>query len=149
MQVTVFGAWLDEFFFSEPRVCEGGWEKFEESCYLFSLSSGTWDSGKVWISKQSWLCYTINYSFRLKFFYFIKINMEFLDLELFHCNVHYKFISTRTSAIWVAGQFHMESSSLEMDQCTFVMRPCTCFLTIALVFVFIRYLQTEDINKWS
>lgn len=86
------------------------------------------------------------------FFYwwrFIKINKGFLDLELFHCNVHYKFISTRTSAKWVAGQFHMESSSLEMDQCTFVMRPCTHFLTIALVFLFTRYLYTEDMNKWS
>lgn len=30
------------------------------------------------------------------FFYwwrFIKINKEFLDLELFYCNVYYKFIS--------------------------------------------------------
>lgn len=88
------------------------------------------------------------------FFYwwrFIKINMEFLDLELFHCNVHYKFISTRTLQYELQDNFtwKVHCSSLEMDQCTFVMRPCTCFLTIALVFVFTRYLQTEDINKWS
>lgn len=122
----------DLIFFSEPRVCEGGWEKFEESCYLFF--SLLWNLG-LWKSMNFKTIMAMLYD-KLFFYWwrFIKINKEFLDLELFHCNVHYKFISTRTSAIWVAGQFHMESSSLEMDQCTFVMRPCTHFLTIALVF---------------
>lgn len=44
---TADGDWQYYILKKEPRVCEGGWEKFEESCYLFSLFSGTWDSGKT------------------------------------------------------------------------------------------------------
>ncbi|XP_078333091.1 perlucin-like protein [Crassostrea virginica] len=31
----------------EPLVCEPGWEKFQDSCYLFSASYGNWNSGKL------------------------------------------------------------------------------------------------------
>lgn len=38
------------FNISEPLVCEPGWEKFQDSCYLFSASYGNWNSGKVQIN---------------------------------------------------------------------------------------------------
>lgn len=143
MQVTVFGAWLDEFFFfrtSGMRRRVG-----EVRRIMLPIFSLLWNLG-LWKSMNFKTIMAMLYD-KLFFYWwrFIKINMEFLDLELFHCNVHYKFISTRTSAIWVAGQFHMESSSLEMDQCTFVMRPCTHFfdnctcLLIYTLFVHWRY----------
>lgn len=146
LQVTVFGAWLDDFFFRTSGMRRRVGEVRRIMLPIFSL---LWNLG-LWKSMNFKTIMAMLYD-KLFFYWwrFIKINKEFLDLELFHCNVHYKFISTRTSAIWVAGQFHMESSSLEMDQCTFVMRPCTHFLTIALVFLFTRYLYTEDMNKWS
>lgn len=145
LQVTVFGAWLD-FFFRTSGMRRRVGEIRRIMLPIFSL---LWNLG-LWKSMNFKTIMAMLYD-KLFFYWwrFIKINKEFLDLELFHCNVHYKFISTRTSAKWVAGQFHMESSSLEMDQCTFVMRPCTHFLTIALVFLFTRYLYTEDMNKWS
>lgn len=146
LQVTVFGAWLDDFFFRTSGMRRRVGEVRRIMLSIFSL---LWNLG-LWKSMNFKTIMAMLYD---KFFFywwrFIKINKGFLDIELFHCNVHYKFISTRTSAKWVAGQFHMESSSLEMDQCTFVMRPCTHFLTIALVFLFTRYLYTEDMNKWS
>lgn len=130
MQVTVFGAWLDEFFFfrtSGMRRRVG-----EVRRIMLPIFSLLWNLG-LWKSMNFKTIMAMLYD-KLFFYWwrFIKINKEFLDLELFHCNVHYKFISTRTSAIWVAGQFHMESSSLEMDQCTFVMRPCTHFWQLHL-----------------
>lgn len=145
LQVTVFGAWLDDFFRTSGMRRRVG----EVRRIMLPIFSLLWNLG-LWKSMNFKTIMAMLYD-KLFFYWwrFIKINKEFLDLELFHCNVHYKFISTRTSAIWVAKQFHMESSSLEMDQCTFVMRPCTHFLTIALVFLFTRYLYTEDMNKWS
>lgn len=119
--------------FSEPRVCEGGWEKFEESCYLFSLSYGTWNSGKVWLSKQSYL--------HIRWIIFndvLKSTKNLYRIISLQCTYRNKFISTRTAAILIAGQVYMKSTScsLEVDQCTFVKRSWTHFLTVALGFVF-------------
>ncbi|XP_061177914.1 protein PIF-like [Saccostrea echinata] len=36
----------------EPRVCDAGWEKFGQSCYLFSLSYGSWNNGKAFCEGQ-------------------------------------------------------------------------------------------------
>lgn len=129
LQVTVFGAWLYDFFFRTSGMRRRVGEVRRIMLPIFSL---LWNLG-LWKSMNFKTIMAMLYD-KLFFYWwrFIKINKEFLDLEFFHCNVHYKFISTRTSAIWVAGQFHMESSSLEMDQCTFVMRPCTHFWQLHL-----------------